>query len=528
MVASASTTVGNSPVSHLRNNAATWWVQDAGMRKLALAIAVGFAGSINNGYDGSLMNGLLANPVFITAIDNPDSNKLGIISASYALGTIPALFPASWFADRFGRRAAILVGACLIITGGLVQTFTRGGNAMLGGRFVVGLGSGFQNVGGAPYCAEIAHPRNRAQVTALINTCWYVGSIIAAWTTFGALNISGSWSWRLCCLVQIVPCVIQLCALPFVAESPRFLIAKGREDAGLDVLAKYHANGDTEDELVQYEFEEIKEAIKAEREAVQGVTYMSFLRTKGNRHRLLILFLVGIFSQWVGNGIISYYLASILRSVGVVNPNQQAGFNGGLQIWNWFAAIFGSLMCERLGRRFLWLTSAIGMLASFIVITACSAIYAEHQIIASGRAVMAFLFIYFGFYDIAFTGLTLGYPLEILPFALRTKGIAILQLATSCALFFNQYVNPIALEKLSWKYYIVYIVVLVVAIICIYFLYPETKGRMLEEVAEIFDGASAVLPIQQQHQVPVDSGDVNQLYGDDDKKMFEDEHIENK
>jgi MFS family permease len=117
------------------------------------------------------MNGLLSNPIFITAIDNPDANKLGIISAAYALGGVPGLFPASFVADRFGRRMAICIGALLIITGGLVQTFTAGGNAMLAGRFVVGLGSSFQGVGGGPYTAEISHPRNRAQTTALINTC---------------------------------------------------------------------------------------------------------------------------------------------------------------------------------------------------------------------------------------------------------------------------------------------------------------------------------------------------------------------
>lgn len=137
--------------------------------------------------------------------------------------------------------------------------------------------------------AEVSHPRNRSQTTALINTCWYIGSIIAAWVTFGALNIGSSWSWRLCCLIQAVPCVIQLLGLWFTEESPRWLISKGREDQALRVLAKYHANGDENDELVRFEFEEIKEAIAAEKAATEGVNVMSFTKTKGNRHRLLIL-----------------------------------------------------------------------------------------------------------------------------------------------------------------------------------------------------------------------------------------------
>lgn len=76
------------------------------------------------------------------------------------------------------------------------------------------------------------------------------------------------------------------------------------------------------------------------------------------------------------------------------------------------------------------------MLVSFSIITACSAVYSHTQAQGAGRAVMAFLFIYFGFYDIAFTGLTVGYPLEILPFSLRAKGMALFNFFVSCALFF--------------------------------------------------------------------------------------------
>jgi MFS family permease len=244
---------------------------------------------MSSGYDGSLMNGLLSNPRFVTAIDNPDGNKLGIISAAYSLGALIGVVPAPWVADKYGRKASIACGAIIIIAGSMVQTFTTGGNAMLGGRLVVGLGASFQNIGGGPLVAEVAHPRNRAQATALINTCWYIGSIIAAWTTFGALNIASSWSWRICCLIQAVPCALQLVGLWFCEESPRWLISKGQEQKALGVLAKYHGNGDENDELVSFEFQEIKEAIAAERAATANVNVWSLTKTKGNRHRLLIL-----------------------------------------------------------------------------------------------------------------------------------------------------------------------------------------------------------------------------------------------
>ena len=163
----------------------------------------------------------------------------------------------------------------------------------------------------------MSHPRNRAQTTALINTCWYIGSIIAAWTTFGALNIAGSWSWRLCCLIQVVPCAVQLVGLWFTEESPRWLISKGQEERALRVLAKYHANGDEQDELVQFEFEEIKEAIAAEKKANASVSVWTFTKTRGNKHRLLILIVsTSSISSVAGNSADYRVVCRLLLSMG--------------------------------------------------------------------------------------------------------------------------------------------------------------------------------------------------------------------
>jgi hypothetical protein len=105
-------------------------------------------------------------------------------------------------------------------------------------------------------------------------------------------------------------------------------------------------------------------------------------------------------TQWCGNGVISYYLVTILQSVGVKNAAQQTGFNGGLQVWNWILSVCGALATERLGRRFLWLASAGGMFISYVVITACSAAYSDLGISAAGPAVLAFIFMFNGAYGI--------------------------------------------------------------------------------------------------------------------------------
>lgn len=60
-------------------------------------------------------------------------------------------------------------------------------------------------------------------------------------------------------------------------------------------------------------------------------------------------------------------------------------------------------------------------------------------------------------------------------------------------MFFNTFVNPIALDVIAWRYYIVFIVVLLVFGLTAYFYYPETKGYTLEQIAVIFDGPDALV-----------------------------------
>lgn len=241
------------------------------------------------GFDGALISGLLANRIFLYDVGFTDPNKIGIMIAGSALGGLPSTFMVPYVADRFGRRITFVIGAVFTIVGGLLQTFLKGGWPMFGGRFVMGFGTSFAGVGSAMYVAEVAHPRLRPQPTALYGTNYYIGSIIAAWTTYGSLKIANSWSWKLCTILQCVPGALQLMILPFVEESPRFLMARGKVAEAQRVLAKYHANGEEDDELVRFEMETIAMNVsEAAAHKTEG-SYRDFLRTPGNRKRLFIV-----------------------------------------------------------------------------------------------------------------------------------------------------------------------------------------------------------------------------------------------
>lgn len=90
--------------------------------------------------------------------------------------------------------------------------------------------------------------------------------------------------------------------------------------------------------------------------------------------------------------------------------------------------------------------------------------------------------------------------IEIFPYSVRSQGIAFEQLTVRFAVFFNTYVNPIALDAIQWKYYIVYCVWILVEIATVWFVFPETYGRTLEELSFMFEGKEVQDKVQKNTQ----------------------------
>lgn len=199
-----------------------------------------------------------------------------------------------------------------------------------------------------------------------------------------------------------------------------------------------------------------------------------------------------------------------------------------------------ALMVDKFGRRRTFLISTSGMFVTFLLWTLTAALYAEYDAKGSNYAMIVFIWVFNIMYAVAWSGLLVGYAIEILPYKLRAKGLMILNICIQAALALNNYANPVAFKAFGnniWKLYLIYTVSRSVPpaalghqltlppqgwigleLIFVFYNYVETKGPTLEELAVIIDGDDAEFAQLDSHrfekEVHVDDVHVEHIEGD--------------
>lgn len=154
---------------------------------------------------------------------HPTGAWLGFINAVQSLGAF-ALYPVvAWSNNRFGRKKTIGVGYFWLVLGAALQAAAQNPAMFVIGRLCIGGTSAFFSASAPVLMTETAYPTHRGIITALFNCGWYVGSLLAAWATFGTRNYSDSWAWRIPSLLQICVPLAACIGYLMAPESPRWL-----------------------------------------------------------------------------------------------------------------------------------------------------------------------------------------------------------------------------------------------------------------------------------------------------------------
>ncbi|KAF9701620.1 hypothetical protein EKO04_001169 [Ascochyta lentis] len=465
---------------------------------LAGCLLLGFFCQTVNGFDGSLFGGLTANKTFLARFDGtPDGPWAAITSAMYQIGCVVALPFAGPIIDSLGRRMGMVAGASLIIIGTIINglTMTNGSNAQLkGGRFVLGFGVTIVSGAGPIYVVETAHPAMRSVITAYCNTFWFVGSILAAGAVRGGLNLTGNINWALPVWLQLVFPGLIVVFVWFAPESPRWLYVHGRMAEAKEVLTKWHGYGNPDSAWVKLQLSEYEEYLELDGSDKRWWDYSALFRTRASRYRLLCNVVFSIFAQWAGNGVLTYFLPAVLKTAGYTEEIEQANINLGYACFQFAFALLGAAFVEKVGRRPMFLGSMAACSVVWVAMTIASSQFAAsgETNASAAKAMVAMIFLFGMVYSVGTTPLQALYPVEVLSFEMRAKGMAFSALAVNAGGLLNQFAWPISLKDIGWKTYIVFTVWDAIQVVIFYFLLPETKKRTLEEMDLIFEAKNPV------------------------------------
>ncbi|KAJ3139793.1 hypothetical protein HK100_010970 [Physocladia obscura] len=314
-----------------------------------------------------------------------------------------------------------------------------------------------------------------------------------AWRAFFG---DGPWQWRVPIMMQWIWVVVLTYLYFIVPETPRLLISKGKIDEARAVIIKWQADGDETNPMIDKQMEEIKRQLDTEPKFSywQSINPLPLFKSANYRRRMYILMATSWFWNLVNlapSG--QVYTTEIYNLLGVNNPSMKQGLDIGGDIFTVFGAYYGSFGPERYGRRFLQLWGYGG--AVFFIFWQALAMDLYKRFGNSfGWAVVFFGMRYLaGFYSSLITAPSANlFGDEIMPFENRSRALFVQQTVSTALGFLTTWLQVYVINWLGNELYWWLFGYSIVQFATVYLMFPETKGRTLEQIGRIFDSPTPV------------------------------------
>lgn len=319
----------------------------------------------------------------------------------------------------------------------------------------------------------------------------YVGSILAAWVIYAAQFKANGWRLPLWC--QLISSALMVIFVWILPESPRWLMAQGRTSDARKVLTRFHGESDTNHPIVTLQIKEMEYQIETLGSDKKWWDYRELFNSRARRRRLVCVVGMACFGQWSGNSVTSYYLPVMLENAGIVSQQRKLLLNGIYPPLCFVGALWGARLVDRVGRRPLLMGSLSFMIGAFCIITATSKLAKDHPSNKyAANVTITFIYLFGIIFSFGWTPLQPMYIAESLETSTRAKGKSLaLAIISICGAVITYASGP-AFENIKYYFYVVFIVWDVFELAIIYFFWPETKGRTLEELSEVFDAPDPV------------------------------------
>ncbi|KAH6617673.1 general substrate transporter [Chaetomium sp. MPI-SDFR-AT-0129] len=419
----------------------------------------------------------------------------GLITGIYYAGSwLGYVFFAHRAADVLGRRWAALAGMAVISVGQALQTGASGKNALamvLLGRIVSGVGTAVVSAGVPLYQSEIAPPKQRGRyvvmnhvgfVAGLASGFW-VGYCITFWDDERGLAIG----WRYSLGASFIPALIFMIAIPFMHESPRWLVEHGKTDDALSTLHFYREGYYTADEI-EAELSDIETAVAEFR--ISGLTWVSLFSDRALFARMWRASLLQFMAHMCGATAMKYYLPALFRALGFTH--RVSLLAGGIEsTLKTGCTVVEMLVIDRVGRRFTLIAGALVMSLALLINGVLPLVYPDNVNRVADYACVVFIFVYALGYSMGFGPAAWVYGSEIFPTAVRAVGLSLAASCGAVAAIIVAQVWPVGIRSLGSVVYFIFMSINLLSVPLVYFFYPETKGRALEDMDALFGGHPA-------------------------------------
>ena len=441
---------------------------------ILICFAAGLGGFLF-GFDTAVISGCIN---FLRIQFHLSAAMEGWIMSSALLGCMLGAAIAGWLADRFGRKLMLVSSAWLFIISAVLCATAVTPTHLVIARIIGGIGVGFAAMVAPMFISEISPASLRGRMVSLYQFAIALGILCSYLSNSWLLNLSsghrfGNWMdhylvdevWRAMLGSNMVPAALFLIFLLMVPESPRWLIAKGKNRKGFEILERINGNEKAKNESV-----EIIAAIKEESGS------LSELFSKKYRVALLIGLLLPFLSQMAGITTVMYYAPAIFEKAGL----QTSSAMGTAAMIGAFNTIFTLLAIWKIdvwGRKPLLVTGFIGLSVALVVI---GLLFINQQ----GGYSLAGGFIFY----IAIFAATLGPGVwvviaEIYPTSVRGRAMSLATLSLFLGSTFVTQTYPLLRESIGiGMTFILYGLVMIPAAIFVIKMIPETKGKSLEEI----------------------------------------------
>lgn len=329
-------------------------------------------GGLLYGIDVGIISGALP---YLEATSGLNSNQLSFIVAAVLLGSVISTLFAGILADWMGRRALMVLSGTMFVLSVPIIALSSGYGMLVFGRLLQGTSAGLIGVVVPLYLAECLGASNRGKGTGVFQWLLTFGFVVAGGiSTYFSYRVDAvarlgdaaqlfafkDHAWRSIFWFSLPPGLLFVIGSLLVAESPRWLHRRGKKEAALAALLRSRSN-----QQADLELREMEEATHSEKTKATGAKIKESLLHRKYVIPFVLACVILAFNQLTGVDSIIGYNTTVLLQGGLSDVQAHWG-SLFFSVANFSATMFGVLLVDRKGRKFLLSLGTGGIILSVL------------------------------------------------------------------------------------------------------------------------------------------------------------------